>query len=102
MTDAIPLEEFPSWAACRVASVSFKRWWSEMSQHVFNRHTQHFCLSLDPSFTDIDPKEEDIDAPSVSQSVEATRVPSCRRIHFRRCSLIGTNPSHHDVGSCVK
>ncbi|KAG8050914.1 hypothetical protein GUJ93_ZPchr0009g1503 [Zizania palustris] len=56
MTDAIPLGEFPSWATCKVSSVSFKKWWSEMSEHVINHRTQRFCLSLDPSFTDINPE----------------------------------------------
>ncbi|KAG8069763.1 hypothetical protein GUJ93_ZPchr0006g42192 [Zizania palustris] len=62
-----------------------------MSQHVFNHRTQLFCLSLDPSFTNIDPEEDDIDAPSVSRSVDAARVTSWRGVRCHRCSSLGTS-----------
>ncbi|KAG8068715.1 hypothetical protein GUJ93_ZPchr0005g15138 [Zizania palustris] len=39
-----------------------------MSRHAFNRHSKHFCLSLDLTFRYIDPKEDDVDAPSKSQN----------------------------------
>ncbi|KAG8091247.1 hypothetical protein GUJ93_ZPchr0011g27354 [Zizania palustris] len=68
MTGSISLGEFSSWAVCKVASILYKKWWSEARQHIFNRHSKHFCLSLDPTFTDIYPKEDDIDAPSMSRS----------------------------------
>ncbi|KAG8095893.1 hypothetical protein GUJ93_ZPchr0013g34253 [Zizania palustris] len=39
-----------------VASVHYKRWWFERCWHDFNRHSKRFCLSLEPTFTDINTK----------------------------------------------
>ncbi|KAG8095276.1 hypothetical protein GUJ93_ZPchr0012g19335 [Zizania palustris] len=113
--------EVPSWTACRVASAPFKKWWSETSQHFFNRRTKHFCLSLDPSFTNIDPEvgfsshsSRPIDyglppdttnlgsrGPTRSAwlarkrvktpAFDAARIPNCRGVYCRRCSSLGTS-----------
>ncbi|KAG8061289.1 hypothetical protein GUJ93_ZPchr0003g18197 [Zizania palustris] len=56
------------------------KWWSEVSQHVFNRHSKYFYVSLDPTFTDIDPEPSPVteldwrvDAPSHALLVLAAR-----------------------------